>query len=209
MALRYWQLCRIWGTQAAAVGDEAAVELFSMACHSPSVIYVLGYPDFEPLLAERITAFREKHEPQRAKLVPPHLTLVFGVKEEHLQAVAKRVEDVSRQTQIFSIAFDATTIDFDPFEQKYKIFLLCGKGRKQISALHNQLYEADYRRELVSSQPFRPHMTIATYDKNEDIMRVDVSEAGSLPIYGRLRGLALVRFADGKLETLKTVPFFG
>ncbi len=180
-----------------------------MACHPPSVIYVLGYPDFEPLLAERIAAFREKHEPRRAKLVPPHLTLVFGVKEEHLQAVAKRVEDVSRQTQVFSIAFDATTVDFDPFEQKYKIFLLCGEGCEQISALHNQLYEADYRRELVSSPPFRPHMTIATYDKNEDIMRVDVSEAGSLPIYGRLRGLEIVRFADGTLETLKTVPFFG
>ncbi|EEE37322.1 hypothetical protein RKLH11_1158 [Rhodobacteraceae bacterium KLH11] len=105
------------------------------------------------------------------------------------------------------VTFDDTSIEFDPFERKYKIFLLCGEGGGEITALHNQLYEADYRIELSSSHPFRPHMTIATYDKSEDIEQVDVSDAGELPVYGRLRGLEIVKLANGQLTTLKTAPF--
>ena len=62
------------------------------------MIYVLAYPVFEPMSAERINAFRAKHEPDRAKLVPPHVTLVFGVADEHLKTVSTLVDSVSAKT---------------------------------------------------------------------------------------------------------------
>lgn len=165
--------------------DFAAVEFLKSTRHYPTMIYVLAYPEFEPSCAGRIRDFRARHEPQRAKLVPPHITLVFGVKGEYLQTITELVEAVSSQTHEFLIAFDDHAIEFDPFEKKYKIFLLCGDGSCTVNALHNQLYEGEHRAELSSTHPFRPHMTIATNDKRAEIER----------------------FSNGELSTLKTVPF--
>lgn len=171
------------------------------------MIYVLAYPEFEPPDADRIHVFRAKHEPQRAKLVPPHLTLVFGVKSLHLSVVTELAGSVSRQTHAFHITFDDHVIEFDPFEQKHKIFLLCGEGSCNVRALHSQLYDGEHRTELSTSHPFRPHMTIATCDTRAQIEQVNVSDAGTLPLRGTLRSLEVVQLSSGALSTLKTLPF--
>ena len=43
------------------------------------MIYALAYPVFDPSTARAIDAFRTAHEPERARLVAPHVTLVFGL----------------------------------------------------------------------------------------------------------------------------------
>ncbi|EBA02884.1 hypothetical protein RB2150_02929 [Rhodobacterales bacterium HTCC2150] len=171
------------------------------------MIYVLAYPIFESGSAERISAFRAKHEPQRAKYVPPHITLVFGVANEHLQSISGLVEVASRQCSIFPVVFDDWISEFDPFEKKHKVLLLCGDGQAKVTSLHNQLYEGSHRSEFSSAHQFRAHMTVATYDKRTDLDQVDVSTVGEFPIEGKLSALELVRFEDGRLTTLKTVPF--
>lgn len=132
---------------------------------------------------------------------------MFGVDEVHLKSVTKRVGETSGKTQDFSIEFHTTEIDFDPFEEKYKIFLRCGEGGEEITALHNQLYNGEHRIEFASGNLFRPHMTVATYDKRVDIERVEVSELGDLPIWGKLFALQIVRFAHGKLSLIMSTPF--
>ena len=93
------------------------------------MIYVLANPVFDTSSAERIASFRAKHEPQRAKLVPPHITLVFGVANNNLQTVSGLVEVISQQFSAFPISFDRHVTEYDPFEKKYKILLLCCAGR--------------------------------------------------------------------------------
>lgn len=171
------------------------------------MIYVLGYPDFEPSLAARIDAFRLTHEPERAALVPPHVTLMFALPDAHEAAVVAQAQEISAQTHAFPIAFDESEIAFDPFEKKHKIFLHCGNGGAEIIALHEHLYAGDLRVERAEGHPFRPHMTIATHDTRAGIERVDVSELGALPIHGTLRALEVVRFSEGKLSSIKRVPF--
>ncbi len=185
----------------------AAVEYFASTLQDREVIYVLAYPVFEPNSAQRIRAFRTKHEPERAKLVPPHITLVFGAANEHLQAIAGLVDKVSGQTKAFAVTFDGYAIEFDPFEKKHKVFLFCGGGNGRITFLHNRLYEGAHSSELSSAHPFKPHITIATYDERPDVEQVDISAVGELPIRGELSALELVRFEDGRLTKLKTVPF--
>lgn len=187
--------------------DVVAIEFFFSPIHFHGVIYVLAYPSFEPSSTKWIADFRAIHEPQRAKLVPPHVTLVFGVTETHLQAVGDLVEVASNQTRAFRVSFDRSTIEFDPFEKKYKIFLLCGDGSGKVTSLHNRLYEGAHRSQLGTARPFKPHMTLATYDTRVDLEQVEPSIAARLPINAELRSLEMVRFADGKLTPLKTVSF--
>ncbi|MEM7720712.1 MAG: 2'-5' RNA ligase family protein [Pseudomonadota bacterium] len=171
------------------------------------MIYVLAYPRFEQSCAEHIADFRAIHEPQRAKLVPPHITLVFGSAEKHLEAISHLVEAVSSQTKSFAVSFDDWAVEFDPFEKKHKMFLLCKKGSDEATSLHNRLYEGIHRAELDTAHPFKPHMTIATYNKRAEIEQVDVSFAGELPISAKLRALELVRVVEGKLKVVRTTPF--
>ncbi|MEM1302645.1 MAG: 2'-5' RNA ligase family protein, partial [Pseudomonadota bacterium] len=121
---------------------------FIRASHSHFVIYVLAYPVFDPETAERLHAFRVRHEPDRAKLVAPHITLVFGVADAHLGALSDLLDTVSAQAQPVQVIFDRYVIEFDPFEGKHKLFLLCGAGSQRITALHTGLYDGDHRSEL-------------------------------------------------------------
>ena len=171
------------------------------------MIYVLIYPDFNAPDAARINAFRARHEAERAKLVPPHVTLVFGVGEGHLPTVSALIDMVARRTKAFPVVFDASEIEFDPFEKTHKLFLLCGAGRERIAALHSQLYEGEHSAELSAAHPFKPHMTVATYEQRQELERVDPSTIGPLPISATVSALQLVQLRDGQLSTLKTVAF--
>ncbi len=198
---------RAIGTINVCTADEAVVAFSKSTCHDPAMIYVLAYPEFDPTCANRIHDFRAKHEPHRAKLVPPHLTLVFGAKIERLPVITEIAEAVSRQTQTFPITLDDYTIEFDPFEQKHKIFLLCGEGRRDVTALHEQLYTGDHRAKFSATHPFRPHMTVATSDTSAQIERINVSDAGPLPLHATLRALEVVQLSNGELSLIKTLPF--
>jgi len=174
--------------------------------HGRAMIYVLGYPDFAPSCRKRIDEFRARHEPERADLVPPHMTFVFGVAERHLNSVSALVDTASSRFSEFTVSFDTLLIEFDPFESKYKIFLLCGAGYDDAVSLHQHLYDGAHRSELSLEHPFRPHMTVATADKRAEIEEVDVSQVGKLPLKGRLRALEVVRLKDGRLTTLRSAP---
>ncbi len=187
----------------------AGIEFSDPPSHGLDVIYVLAYPVFEPSCAKRINDFRAVHEPQRATLVRPHVTLVYGLPDEHIAAVSELIETTSRTTGEISVSFDDSAVAFDPFEKTYKIFLLCGAGGSELTALHAHLYRGEHGVELNSEQPFQPHMTIATYDKRADIEKVDIRNVGGLPLIGTIRALELVQVTDGRLTTLKSVPLLG
>ena len=159
------------------------------------MIYVLAYPQFEPSVAERIRRFRIENEPARAELVPPHVTLVFGLTnilphefQEHCEAVA------SRSSQ-FEVSFVSEEITHDPFEKTHKLLLVSSTGSSQLAALHEQLYEGVQRAERKDDIPYRPHMTVAT-NPDRTIIVSDVSA----PLMFRLRSPARWRcrlaFAD-------------
>lgn len=76
-----------------------------------------------------------------------------------------------------------------------------------MTELHEQLYEGEHRSELSLEHPFKPHMTIASYDERTVVEQIDVSSAGDFPIKAKVSALELVRLSDGNLTTLKTVPF--
>ena len=184
-------------------------EYFGHALQKDEVIYVLAYPVFDQGSAERIQAFRIGHEPERAKLVKPHVTLVFGVADAHQAAVSDLVDVVASRTKAFPVVFDRSKIAFDPFEEKYKLFWLCGDGRECLSALHIRLYDGAHRAEFNAQHPFEPHMTVASYDERSDLEKVDVSAAGTFPVRAKVSALALVRLDGGRLTTLKTAALLG
>ncbi|MCU0904669.1 MAG: 2'-5' RNA ligase family protein [Tabrizicola sp.] len=170
------------------------------------MIYVLAYPEFEPRVAVNIARFRHTHEPERAKLVEPHVTLVFGLRGVRPLEFVASCEEVAVGVPEIEVDFDATEIVHDPFEKTYKLLFLTSSGREVLTALHERLYDGPQRSELHPAIPFRPHMTVATHSDPAIIERLDTAEIGTFPIAGKIRALEIVEMVEKTLVRLRTIP---
>jgi 2'-5' RNA ligase len=189
--------------------DKDAVELRSQLRQRCRMIYVLAYPEFEPSVAGNIARFRHAHEPERAKLVEPHVTLVFGLRGVRPQEFVASCEKVAVGVPEIEVDFAATEIVHDPFEETYKLFLLNTTGRDDLTALHERLYDGPQRSELHPVIPFRPHMTVATHSDRAIIERLDAAAIGAFPIAGKIRALEIVELVERTLVRLRTIPLQG
>lgn len=170
------------------------------------MIYVLTYPEFETGVADRIAKFRSEHEPERAELVLPHVTLVFGLRNVQRSKFLSLCESVAAQVPEFVAEFSTYEVTHDPFEKAYKLLLLASMGGQTLSKLHEQLYDGPHRHELHPDHPFRPHMTIATNGEQPVVEKLDPSEIGAFPLVGIIRSLEIVELAGKHLHRLQTIP---
>ncbi|WP_157982276.1 2'-5' RNA ligase family protein [Oceanicella sp. SM1341] len=175
--------------------------------HFVVMIYVLAYPQFEPSVAERIRRFRTENEPARAELVPPHVTLVFGLTNIRLQEFQEHCEAVASRSSQFEISFVSDEITHDPFEKTHKLLLVSSTGSSLLAALHDQLYDGAQRAERKDDIPYRPHMTVATNPDRTIIERLETSSLGGFPLLGTIRALEVVKLENGRLHHLRTTPF--
>lgn len=138
-------------------------------------------------------------------LVPPHITLVFGLRKAQPQEFLVFCEDVARHASEFSVDFTAGEIVYDPFEKAHKLILLSSIGSRALTALHKQLYSGPHRTELNHEIPYRPHMTVATHEDRTIIEQLDVGTIGTLPISGTISALQVVEHIDNRLHRLRTI----
>lgn len=170
------------------------------------MIYVLAYPEFEPATDDALATFRAAHEPERARLVPPHVTLVFGLRNISDEAMAEQCKRVASQTRPFKVTFADGEFIHDTFENTHKIVLPCVMGADELTMLHERLYDGPQRVELNSTIPFRPHMTIATNSERPVLETISTAVLGPFPLAAQITQLELVRVADGTLSTLHSFP---
>lgn len=170
------------------------------------MIYVLAYPVFAPATAVRIDTFRAAHEPARAKLVAPHITLVFGLRRVQAAAFIEFCQTQIGSQPSLPITFDGSEIVHDPFEATHKIVLTCATGRAALHALHQSLYDGPHAAELDPSIPYRPHMTVATNRDRAALDRLDIRALGPFPISGTIQALDVVEHRGDVLVPHARLP---
>lgn len=167
------------------------------------MMYVLGFPRFDAGLTESLDRFRLEHEPQRARLVRPHVTLVFALSGVDPAAFSDFCRDALDGVRAIDVEFERSVLDDDPFEKTHKLLLECGRGRDAIVSLHRRLYDGPHGRQFDTTKPYSPHMTVATNDDRAALDGVDPSVIGAFPIRGVLDTVELVSLENGALRTLK------
>jgi 2'-5' RNA ligase len=187
-------------------GGDAGIELRYRNPHRRKMIYVLAHPSFAPDVAENIDRFRSAHEPERARLVRPHVTLVFGLKNADPVEFTMFCTRVAEGVAEIDIEFVASECSYDPFEKAHKMLLLSAAGSMDVTALHEQLYDGPHRSELHPGIPYRPHMTVATHEDRRVIDGLDVEVIGSFPLRGRINALEIVELSGGALKPVRTIP---
>ncbi|WP_162409803.1 2'-5' RNA ligase family protein [Acuticoccus sediminis] len=168
------------------------------------MLYVLAFPKFAETMARSIDRFRALHEPERARLVGPHVTLVFALSEADADGVCDSCGRAAAQTPPMDIAFDHVEIGDDPYEKTHKIFMLCSTGSGALVALHRRLYRGLHRE---GDAEYRPHMTIATNAARERLEHLDPASIGAFPVRAVVDAIDVVQITGGALETVRTIPF--
>ena len=171
-----------------------------------AVLYVLSVPTWETGVGERIEAFRGMYEPERAALVPAHITLVFGVHGISADDLIAHVAEVARRIASFRVTFSAAEIYEDIIDGGYKLFLMIDAGADMLSRLHEAMYAGPLRSERKADIRYRPHMTIATAEtvQGVQIALADVPALG-LPLSATVEDLRVCATRQNGTETIATV----
>lgn len=167
---------------------------------------MLMYPEFTLEDRARIDGYRAVFELERAKMVEPHVTLVFGVKGIAQRALVGLSETVARGQGAFEVSFDRIRFERDMLDGVVKGYLDIGTGGEVVRGVHNALYRGTHAKEYRQEITFVPHMTIATLD-DEGQIEIATREAQriTLPLRGRISALSVMRLSKGKLAPLAEI----
>ena len=172
--------------------------------HDGAMLYVLSYPVLARADHERIEAYRRAYEPERARLVPAHVTLVFGVRSIETRELASQVAALAWKKSAFEVIFDRAEQTKSP-GGVHNVFLLACEGALALETMHQELYAGPLGSELLPGIPFRAHMTVATAASADLIQPAmkDVPKLG-LPIRGLINALNIVSLENGILTDAGT-----
>ena len=171
---------------------------------------MLMYPEFAPEVRAWIDRYRTIYEPARAKMVAPHVTLVFGVKQIAEPMLVELCENVARQQDAFDVSFEKVRFERDALDGMIKGYLEIGAGARQVRGLHHALYQGPHANEYRRDIAFVPHMTVATVG-NETECEVAMKQADSIamPVFGRMAAISVVRLSDGKVSEIAEIKLKG
>ena len=118
---------------------------------------IMIFPEFENI--DVIESIREKYDPL-AKLVRPHITLVFPFEsemsnDELSDILEERLEDVN--------AFDIEMKGFSKHSELYGnyLFLDIVKGQDDIRNIHDMLYKNEFEAYKLGFE-YNPHVTVGS-----------------------------------------------
>ena len=151
--------------------------------------------------SERVLRLRERHDPL-ARLVPPHLTLVFPfedpISDEALEAEVGRAIGGGAS---FPVVLRRVTLH----EGEY-LFLNVERGNDLLIALHDALYTV-LARHRSSLHTFVPHITVGRVARSEVAAALAASAACDGEIEGEVDRVSVYAIArDGTREIRCEVP---
>lgn len=170
------------------------------------MLYVLACPEFEPDITQAVARFRAKHEPERASLVRPHVTLVFGVRDVTARDLATHCASVAKTHSPIAVGFSAGEIGYDPYEKTFKLMLRVSDGAEELMELHEALRYPPLQQTPTRDTPYRPHMTVATDTDRSKIDRLDPAAIAPLPFFGIINTLDVVEITGNALHDVESVP---
>ena len=165
-------------------------------------VFVIAPLVLQPADAERVALLRKTYDPNAA-VVPPHVTMVYGVDDGLENAVVRWARIQAGAFATVSLRFTLATVARDYENSAWFLFLM----PKQIPAVPSELHRLLNSVPLQSAPdvPFDAHLTLGRFQ--ERILAEAVARdgnAGGVGIEGRIASLEVVLF-DGKEARNRTV----
>jgi 2'-5' RNA ligase len=169
--------------------------------------FVIAPLEASPADLARIDAVRALHDPQH-RIVPPHVTLVFGFDAPELGVVAEHVGRIAaRQPPIvLRLAEHRAVRDHDGVGSH--VFMTLGEGDAEVVALHDALYAGPLSEALRHDIAFTPHVTVAAAREHGEAEALARSLGGA-DVRARLTRLELATLERGVLTISRRFELAG
>ncbi len=164
-------------------------------------VFVIAPLTLQPADAERVALLRKSYDPN-AEVVPPHVTMVFGV-DDGLESEALRWARI--QAGAFSAAslrFTLATVARDYENSAWYLFLMPRQIPPALAELHRRLNSGPL--QGAPDVAFDAHLTLGRFQERvlADAVARDSNAAG-LGVEARIAALEVVLF-DGKTTRNRT-----
>ena len=167
-------------------------------------LLLLAYPCLEPADRDWIQALRARHNPEHFRLVDPHFTLVFPVTGMPQADFISHAAASLAEAKPIPFTLRSAKAVSDPPHHETHVFLVPGKGRKAIVALHQRLYQGPLADALRRDIRYLPHITIGnSTDRPVAAALARDINAGGVNILGKIDAIEAVRLEQRGVETLQ------
>jgi len=167
-----------------------------------NVLYTLAYPTISAAEANRLEAFRRRHDPHHA-IVAAHFTMVFACRGMDEHAYIEHVASVSQGSAQISFSCRYAMLGADDEVERGYVYLVPDEGFSGISRLHDALYSGLLSSHLRLDIPFIPHITLgASADRNAAKSLCDELNAAGSAIHGAIEAVSVAALQDGKIHNL-------
>lgn len=144
-----------------------------------------------------IEGVRARHDPQH-DMVEAHFTLVFPTDKVSLVGSSEHAEEIARGMSPISFRLADVRAVRDHDAHRSLVFLIPDQGDSEIRALHDALYEGEFKSSLRTDIPYLPHVTVASFA--EHYVAEELCEAiGRIEILGTLPALDVVSGNDRRV----------
>lgn len=171
-----------------------------------NALYTLAFPRISRPDADRLEAFRRRHDPHH-EIVAAHFTMVFACKAVEERTYIEHIELISRSSLPVSFNCRFAMLGTDDEIERGYVYLVPDEGFSGISRLHDALYGGPLSAHLRLDIPFVPHITLgASADRTTAKRLCDELNSSGLAIHGTIDALSVAALQDGRIRILANFP---
>jgi 2'-5' RNA ligase len=157
--------------------------------------------------AGRVASFRDAHDPH-VGIVPPHVTLVFGLDDGLEERAVARARGVAASFSTIALRYTRAAVTRDYENSAWYLFLMPREIPATLAELHRRLNATPLVE--ASEAAFDAHTTLGQFQERivADAVARDANDAG-VNITARIEALTVLRFDGTEVLSRKEIPLGG
>jgi 2'-5' RNA ligase len=171
-------------------------------------VFVIAPLTLQEADARRIATFRKAHDPH-VGIVPPHVTLVFGLDDGLEDRAVARARAAAASFSATALRYTRATVTRDYENSAWYLFLMPREIPAGLAELHRRLH-AGPMLEVDPGGDFDAHLTLGRFDERvlaEAVAR-DANDAG-VNFAARIEALTVLRFDGTEVRSSVSLPLGG
>lgn len=169
-------------------------------------LVVVAYPNISQKCRAWIDSIRATHDELYYRVIEPHFTLVFPVRDIATEELREHVRAQCSDSEEIRFALRCATCMKDTFSDFMHVFLVPDTGFSSLVRLHDRLYSGRLEHELRLDIPFIPHVGVGNSRDFAKMKRLaDELNMEPFSVEGTIEMLDLATYVDNRVSTIERI----
>ncbi len=123
---------------------------------------------------------------------------MYALPEDTSEIVCQAASESAQHHQTFDLTLAGVIMEHAPPDSNYYLFARPERGRTELHALHEDLYETYPEAQNYLLKPFQPHVTIGIFEEQTQCERtLEIAGRDRWDVRGRVKSLTVIRYTVG------------